>query len=75
MSSTRYFERITVDGSYVGLRRMVIDDDAQTLTETTWTGTEWVECDSILPSLYDGDVLLDEISEPDARALRPAAFA
>lgn len=44
------------------------------VSPSLWNGTEWAETDTLMTAPIDGDPRLDEISEAEARQLRPAAF-
>lgn len=66
---TRYFKKVTVDGQVKGILRL------HGVVERVWTGATWEPTEMVMRGLTGGDPLMDEISEAEARDLRPRAFS
>jgi len=68
---TRYFVKITMDGTVRWLSRL-----ADTAGGETWrSDMGWVPSEGVMDSIVRGDPLFDEITEEDARKALPEAVA
>ncbi len=72
--ANRYFARWN-GGRLIGICRLAIDDEKQTLLEQAWTKTGWEPTEIVMRGLMNGDTDLDEITEDKGREIYPAAFA
>ena len=75
--ATRWFFKVEMDGTPYAMYRMDVNDTARTLDTGRWDPTEqaWVEENVLMGYLMKGEVMLDEVTEEQARAYAPEAFA
>jgi hypothetical protein len=80
-AQTRYFLVSTTPGEYYGLHRIVMDPEAGAMDSEAFTYPEgetsrvWKPSSRIVGYLMQGDPRVDEVSEAEAQAAFPEAFA
>jgi len=53
----------------------LVEDPGKSVVTSLWNGTEWEVGESVMRALVGGDAMVDEITEDEARSLRPQAVA
>ncbi len=65
----RYFFQVDNDEAPIALFKL-----EQPFTPKVWSKGEWVPSDSLINYLRDGFIDLEEVSEDEAKKLKPEAF-
>lgn len=75
MTTTKYFAMQRWPRAGILWLARLVENPGRSVTTSLWSGTEWLDGDTLMKALVDGDPRLDEVSESTAMALRPDAFA
>lgn len=66
-----YFVKADPTGALLALFRMDIDDDAETLDEYKWTGSDWESTSDLSDAMFAGDPDTFAIDEATVRKIAP----